>query len=73
LGALDVPDLHLASLARGLMDGDGGIANFVHAPTLATYPDYRYKRLIVTFNSAGRPHLEWLRERLKRLIGNPEA
>ena len=58
LGAIDVPDANLAPLARGLMDGDGGIANFVHAPTLATYPDYRYERFIVSFNSASRLHLE---------------
>ncbi|HEY8825801.1 MAG TPA: LAGLIDADG family homing endonuclease [Candidatus Limnocylindria bacterium] len=71
LGAIDVPDANLAPLARGLMDGDGGIANFVHAPTLATYPDYRYERFIVSFNSASRLHLEWLRVRLEKLIGVP--
>jgi hypothetical protein len=69
LGSLAVPDLYVAALARGLMDGDGGIANFVHAPTRAAYPDYRYERLIVSFNSASRQHLEWLRERLRRLMG----
>jgi len=45
LGAIDVPAEFLAPLARGLMDGDGSIANFVHAPTPATYPRYRYERL----------------------------
>ena len=69
LGALDVPDSYVASVARGLMDGDGGIANFVHTPTRAAFPDYRYERLIVSFNSASRPHLEWLRGRLTRLMG----
>jgi hypothetical protein len=71
LGAIDVPDAHIAPLARGLMDGDGGIANFVHAPTLAAYPDYQYERFIVSFSSASRPHLEWLRVRLEKLIGEP--
>jgi hypothetical protein len=71
LGPIDVPEVFLAPLARGLMDGDGGISNFVHAPTLATYPNYRYERLIVSFNSASRPHLEWLRERVKSVIGEP--
>src|SRR5207249_12242330 len=65
LGAIPVPDQFLLPLARGLMDGDGSIANFVHAPTRKTYPDYRYERLGVSFLSASRPHIDWLRERLR--------
>ena len=65
LGAIDVPDAHLASLARGLMDGDGSIQNFVHLPTRQKYPDYRYERLWVFFNSASRAHVDWLRARLR--------
>jgi hypothetical protein len=38
LGAIRAPDRFIVPLARGLMDGDGGIANFVGAPTIATYP-----------------------------------
>jgi len=70
LGSICAPDRFIVPLARGLMDGDGGIANFVHAPTLATYPSYRYERLIVSFNSASKPHLEWLRE---NVIGERES
>lgn len=69
LGALGAPDQFIVPLARGLMDGDGGIANFVHAPTVATYPKYEYERLIVSFNSASRPHLEWLRVQLEGSVG----
>ncbi|MGH2471617.1 MAG: hypothetical protein ACRDG6_04345 [Candidatus Limnocylindria bacterium] len=65
LGAIDVPDAHVASLARGLMDGDGSIQNFVHLPTRQKYPDYRYERLWVSFNSASKTHIEWLRDRLR--------
>jgi hypothetical protein len=36
LGAIDVPDEYFLALARGLVDGDGSIANFVHAPTPGT-------------------------------------
>jgi len=64
LGAIRAPDRFIVPLARGLMDGDGGIANFVGAPTIATYPNYRYERLIVTFNSASKEHLDWLRGQL---------
>jgi hypothetical protein len=64
LGAIDVPDRWLLPLVRGLLDGDGSIVNFVHAPTVKAYPEYRYERLMAQFNSASRPHLEWLRTRL---------
>lgn len=65
LGPIDVPDAHVSALARGLMDGDGSISNFVHAPTRQTYPNYRYERLWVFFNSASRAHIDWLRARLR--------
>jgi len=68
LGAIGAPDRFIVPLARGLMDGDGGIANFVSAPTIATYPNYQYERLIVSFNSASRDHLVWLQIQLKELI-----
>ncbi|TMC73861.1 MAG: hypothetical protein E6J13_03170 [Chloroflexi bacterium] len=69
LGAICVPPQFIVPLARGLMDGDGSIANFVHAPTIAAYPEYRYERLTVNFNSASREHLEWLRSQLAGVIG----
>ena len=65
LGPLQVPDELILECARGLLDGDGDITNFVHAPTKKTYPDYRYERLVVGFNSASRTHLEWLRMKLQ--------
>jgi hypothetical protein len=68
LGAIGVPNEFIVPLARGLMDGDGGIANFIHSPTRAAYPNYRYERLIVSFNSASKAHLEWLRARLEAVV-----
>src|SRR2546426_7074418 len=46
------------------MDGDGSVQNFVHLPTRRKYPDYRYERLLVSFHSASKTHIEWLRRRL---------
>ena len=71
LGGIKIPDALLIDLARGLMDGDGGIANFVHHPggNVRRYPNYRYERLYVRFRSASRRHLEWLAESLDRVIG----
>lgn len=71
LGALDVPDDLILPCARGLLDGDGDITNFVHAPTKKTYPNYLYERIVVGFNSASRGHLEWLRRKLEPLVGVP--
>jgi len=69
LGSICAPSEFIIPLARGLMDGDGSIANFVHPPTVMTYPAYRYERLIVSFNSASREHLVWLRAQLSEVIG----
>jgi hypothetical protein len=69
LGAISVPDPYLVSLARGLMDGDGSIVNFVHRPTVKTYPNYWYERLGVAFHSASKTHIDWLRLRLRPIAG----
>jgi hypothetical protein len=53
------------------MDGDGDITNFTHAATKKTYPNYRYERIVVGFNSASRAHLEWLRSKLEPYVGAP--
>src|SRR3989442_1513948 len=70
LDATDVRDQYLAPLVRGLLDGDGSIRNFVHEPTRRSYREYRYERLWVFFHSASSPHIEWLRSRLRPLIGS---
>jgi len=69
MGSLAVPAGNLLPLARGLLDGDGSIANFVHAPTHSAFPSYRYERLWVFFHSASRAHVDWLRARLSTVVG----
>lgn len=69
IGPVHLPEEFFVPLVRGLFDGDGSIANFVHAPTRASAPSYRYERLWVFFNSGSRRHLEWLRGQLKALLG----
>lgn len=69
IGALRLPNHLLVPLLRGLFDGDGHLSNFVHAPTRAAAPAYRYERLWLFFNSGSRCHLEWLREVLKEQLG----
>jgi hypothetical protein len=69
IGDLAVPDRLIPECARGLLDGDGSIANFSCRPTKKRYPDYVYERLYVEFNSASRAHLEWLRSKLRPFAG----
>jgi hypothetical protein len=66
LSEIAVPDEHLAPFARGLLDGDGSILSYWHAPNRRHYPNHKSLRLVTRFYSASRPHLEWLAERLDR-------
>lgn len=70
LGGIRVPDAYLVDVARGLLDGDGSIDNYIIHPggNVKRYPNYRYERLNVRFRSASRPHLEWIRESLRRVM-----
>jgi len=71
LGALVVPEVLFWDLARGLLDGDGSILNYVHNPIKKTYSDYSYERLQVVFNTASRAHAEWVQEQFcRRGIGS---
>ena len=71
IGGIDVPDEHFFDLARGLLDGDGGISNMILNPGGAAkrYPGYRYERINAIFQSASRPHIEWIRSSMLRLLG----
>ncbi len=71
LGALVVPDELVLECARGLLDGDGSITNFVHRATKKAAPDYQYERIVLGFSSASRAHLEWLRIKLQPYAGCP--
>jgi hypothetical protein len=69
LAGLEVPDEFFLDAVRGLLDGDGSIAHYVHEPNRADYPGYRYRRLCVRFYSASQDHLSWLQTRLRTAIG----
>lgn len=63
LGSLIIPDEFFFHFLRGHLDGDGTIRKFQDL----VYP--KSTRLSVTFMSASAPHLLWLRETMKRLLG----
>ena len=69
LGPIAVPRDLLVPLLRGLIDGDGNIYTLVHAPTKKQYPNYRYERLWVNFNTASPRHIAWLRGEIATTLG----
>jgi hypothetical protein len=63
IGKLLILDRYFADFLRGHLDGDG---------TIRTYDDSRFprsRRLYVTFMSASKKHVTWLRSRIKSLYG----
>jgi hypothetical protein len=69
IGGLDVPDAHLFPLLRGLLDGDGSIINKVYRADTGRRSDYYWEYLITRFQSASRPHLEWIDARIAKATG----
>lgn len=69
IGALVVPDEHLFTLARGLLDGDGSIINERARADVGRRDDYYWEYLQTKFVSASRPHLDWLKAKLDAALG----
>ena len=69
LGAIDVPCEFLIPLTRGLLDGDGTILNKTYRADTSGATDYRWEYLQTKFVSASHTHLEWLRVRLREIVG----
>jgi len=69
MGAVAVPERLFIHFARGLLDGDGNVRNYVHHPVRRAYPSYTYERLVVRFYSASAEHLTWVRAELSRQLG----
>ncbi len=62
LGALDIPDAVFADFLRGCLDGDGSLIVYwdpIFPNSLHCY---------VRFNSASRPHVDWLQATVTRLV-----
>ena len=65
LGQLRFPPALFWDVARGLIDGDGSISNYVHNPIRAIDTNYKYERFHLHFLSASLAHATWIREELK--------
>jgi TyrR family helix-turn-helix protein len=73
LSELTIPDEHLADLLRGYLDGDGCIQTYVDTYNRFKSEKYIYQRLFVRFFSGSRGFLEWLKSRLRQLMGTRGA
>jgi intein-encoded DNA endonuclease-like protein len=62
LKGVEIPAKYFFDFLRGLFDGDGSFYN---------YNDKRFGTLLwyLTFNSASKKHIEWLRKELEKLLG----
>ena len=69
IGPLDVPEEYLFTVARGLLDGDGSIMNKTARADVGRRDDYYWEYLQTKFVCGSRPHLEWLKGRLKKALG----
>lgn len=65
LGELRFPAELFWDVARGLIDGDGSVSNYVHNPIKAVNLDYRYERFHLHFLSASPAHANWIHAELK--------
>jgi hypothetical protein len=65
LGALRFPPEFFWDVARGLIDGDGSVSNYVHNPIKNVDVNYRYERFHLHFLSASLAHASWIQEELK--------
>lgn len=63
------PDSYLLPVLRGLLDGDGTIINKVYRADTGRRADYFWEYLITRFQSASRPHLEWISARICAMTG----
>src|SRR2546430_282050 len=55
--------------ARGLLDGDGSIINKRARAAVGRRNDYYWEYLQTKFVCGSRPHLEWLKKRLRKSLG----
>jgi len=68
IGKIKVPDKYLRDFLRGHLDGDGSIITYKDYWNTFKNPKYIYIRLYISFMSASKKHMLWLRESINRII-----
>ncbi|MDP2923571.1 MAG: hypothetical protein Q8O30_07650 [Candidatus Omnitrophota bacterium] len=66
---LRISDKYFPDFIRGHIDGDGSIFIYRDSHNKYKRKTYSYQRLYVTLRSSSKSHMEWIRDRLKTLLG----
>jgi hypothetical protein len=66
---LAIPDEYFADFFRGCIDGDGSVLVYTDRYHTRKKPQYVYERLYVSLVSASLPFLDWVRMRVRALVG----
>ena len=69
IGKLDIPDKYFRDFLRGHLDGDGSIWTYIDYWNTFKNPEYVYTRLWTRFISASKIHVQWLNEKITKLLG----
>lgn len=69
LGELHIPDTYFPDFLRGHLDGDGSITTYSDTYNTFKHPKYVYTRLYVSFLSASKQHVDWIRSKISALLG----
>jgi hypothetical protein len=65
---LKIPDKYFCDFLRGHLDGDGDISAYKDYYNTFKNPKYIYERIFTRFRSASKPHVEWLRTKINRIL-----
>jgi len=69
IGELKIPDKYFQDFLRGHLDGDGDITTYLDYYNTFKNQKYVYTRLYTRFRSASKNHIQWLREKIIKLLG----
>jgi hypothetical protein len=68
IGELKIPDKYFPDFLRGHLDGDGSIWTYEDYWNTFKNPKYIYHRLWTRFRSASKTHIQWLRDKIIKLL-----
>ncbi|MDP2917920.1 MAG: LAGLIDADG family homing endonuclease [bacterium] len=69
IGKLKIPNQYFRDFIRGHLDGDGSVWTYKDRWNTFKNPKYVYIRLWTRFYSASEIHIQWIREKIIKLIG----
>ena len=68
IGEIKIPDLYFKDFLRGHLDGDGSITTYTDRYNFYKGRNYANQRIFVRFISASKKHIDWLRQKITKLV-----